>query len=192
MTGINPAGFGIRQQRGAVLFIALILLLILTLLGLTSSNVSIMQERMSANAADYNLAFQRAEAVMREVEFRLTQPSPGLNNIVEWGSVSGLRLTPSDCALETTVGADWDDLGGVLSWGAAPSGLGEYVVIELAEFLDSDDQRRISCRLEDGLTTETGAPIIGEHYLILARAFGEGDAARRARVVVQSIFWWPR
>lgn len=181
-----------KQQRGAVLVIALSILLILTVLALTSSNVGIMQERMAANSADYNLAFQRAEAVVREIEFRLSRPNPGLSNIVEWGAVPGLRSIPSDCALETNFGGSWQDLGSGLTWAPAPNGQGEYVVIELAEFVDDTETRRISCRLEDGLTSETGAPIVGEHYLILARAFGEGDPARRARVVVQSIFWWPR
>lgn len=183
---INPG-----HQRGAALFIALMFLLILTLLGLTSSNVGIMQERMAANTAEYNLAFQRAEAVVREVEFELSRPNPGVT-IVEWGSVQGLRERPSDCALESNVGADWDNLANLFTWSDAPTAPGQYVVIELGEFLDAGGLRRISCRLEDGLTTETGAPIIGEHYLVLARAFGEGDATRRARVVVQSIFWWPR
>ena len=35
--------------RGAALFVGLMLLLILTLLGLSASNVSIMQERMASN-----------------------------------------------------------------------------------------------------------------------------------------------
>ena len=188
---IKTNAFNFPRQRGAALFIALMFLLILTLLGLTSSNVGIMQERMSANTADYNLAFQRAEAVVREVEFELSQPFPSLSNVVEWGSVSNLRMRPSDCSLESNIGADWADLAGLFSWSEAPTAPGDYVVIELGEYLDAGDLRRISCRLEDGLTTETGEPIIGEHYLILARAFGEGDQARRARVVVQSIFWWP-
>lgn len=192
MRGIRFQYPDIGHQKGVALFIALVFLLILTLLGLTSSNIGMMQERMAANTADYNLAFQRAEAVIREVEFRLSRPNPGLNNVVEWGSVPALRDLPSDCALDTTLGADWEALGNGLTWAAAPNGLGDYLVIELAEFVGAGGLRRISCRLEDGLTSETGAPILGEHYLIMARAFGEGDPARRARVVVQSMFWWPR
>ncbi|MGY6555632.1 MAG: pilus assembly PilX family protein [Wenzhouxiangella sp.] len=193
MARIQCMTFGYRRQQGAALFIALMFLLILTVLGLSSSNVAIMQERMAANAADYNLAFQRAEAVLREVEFQLSRPSPNLNNVVEWGSIAALRGNPSDCSLEATLSANWEALGAGLSWAAAPGGLeGDYLVIELSEFLDSNDNRRISCRLEDGLTTEAGVPVLGEHFLILARAFGPGPADRRARVVVQSIFWWPR
>ena len=180
------------RQDGAALLVAVMFLLILTLLGLTSSNVGIMQERMAGNAADYNLAFQRAESVLREVESRLRQPSHGLSNVVEWGDVPDLRGSPADCSMEANFGARWEALGGGLIWAAAPSGNGDYVVIELSEYRDLADLRRISCRLEDALTSETGVPVIGEHYLILARAVGPGDPDRQARALVQSVFWWPR
>ncbi len=179
-------------QRGAALFIALIFLLILTLLGLTSSNVGMMQERMAANVAEYNIAFQRAEAVLREVEERLRQPNPGLANIVPWGDVPALQASPADCSLESNFATIWETLGAGLAWADAPSAPGQYVVIELSEYRDTNNLRRISCRLEDGLTLETGAPVSGEHFLILARAVGPGAANRQARALVQSVFWWPR
>lgn len=178
------------RQRGMALFIALVFLLILTLLGLTSSNVGLMQERMAGNVTEYNVAFQRAEAVLRDVEDRLRQPSPGLSNIVAWRDIPSLVLSPADCSLETNFGDVWDNLGSDLDWEVlAP---GQYAVVELSEYRDADDLRRISCRLEDGLTYSTGAPVPGEHYLILAKAYGPGDPDRRARALVQSIFWWPR
>jgi len=54
-----------RSQRGAALIIAMILLLILSLLAVTSLRGTIMQERMSSNAYDRDLAFQAAEAGLR-------------------------------------------------------------------------------------------------------------------------------
>ncbi|MBD3648541.1 MAG: hypothetical protein HUJ31_14050, partial [Pseudomonadales bacterium] len=48
----------IRQQRGVALFMSLVMLLILTLLGLSSVQTTSLQERMSRNARDANLAFQ--------------------------------------------------------------------------------------------------------------------------------------
>lgn len=180
------------RQSGSALLVALIFLLILTLLGLAASNTSIMQERMSSNVSEYNIAFQNAEAVLREVEFRLRQPTPNLGTIPRWGDVPALVNRPGDCSLETTFAADWESLGGQLNWINAPSAPGQFVVIELSEYIDNDSNRRVSCRLEDGLTLESGVPVQGEHYLILARAFGPGADGRRARAMVQSIFWWPR
>lgn len=50
-----------RQQRGIVLVTALVFLVILTLLGITSMSTNTLEERMAANAQDVNRAFQTAE-----------------------------------------------------------------------------------------------------------------------------------
>jgi hypothetical protein len=50
-----------RQQRGVVLITALVFLVILTLLGITSMSTNTLEERMAANSQDINRAFQTAE-----------------------------------------------------------------------------------------------------------------------------------
>lgn len=50
-----------RGQHGAVLYIALIMLVLLALLGVIAMQVSGLQEKMSANYRNTNLAFQNAE-----------------------------------------------------------------------------------------------------------------------------------
>ncbi|MDR1462719.1 MAG: hypothetical protein LBI68_06250 [Azoarcus sp.] len=54
-----------RTQRGAVLIVALILLMAMSMLAATSMRGAAMQVRMSANAYDRDLAFQSAEAGLR-------------------------------------------------------------------------------------------------------------------------------
>jgi len=55
------------------MIIAMIFLLLMTLIGTTAMRGSTMQERMSGNSRDWNLAFQSAEAGLREAEnFLLT------------------------------------------------------------------------------------------------------------------------
>lgn len=49
------------RQSGAVLVIAMIMLLVLTLLGVTAMNTTSMQERMAANSQELTRAFQAAE-----------------------------------------------------------------------------------------------------------------------------------
>ena len=56
------------RQKGAALTIVLILLLVVTLLGLASTRSSLLQERMSTSMYDRALAFQTAEAALREGE----------------------------------------------------------------------------------------------------------------------------
>ncbi len=57
-----------RRQRGAVLYVALIILILLSLIGIVGMRVSGMQERMSANYMRTNQAFQLAERDARVVE----------------------------------------------------------------------------------------------------------------------------
>lgn len=68
------------RQRGAALVIALIMLLVMTVLGLTAMQVTRMEERMAGNSRDVNLAFQGAEAGLRDSEARIaamtTRPLP--------------------------------------------------------------------------------------------------------------------
>ena len=53
-----------QQQQGIVLITALVFLVILTLLGITSMSTNTLEERMAANAQDINRAFQAAETGM--------------------------------------------------------------------------------------------------------------------------------
>jgi len=55
-----------QRNRGAVLFVALIMLLLMTLLGVTAMQVTVLQERMSGNFRAQQVAFERAEGRMAE------------------------------------------------------------------------------------------------------------------------------
>ncbi len=61
----------LRQQRGAILVTSLLLLLTLTILGISVVQITRMQERMAGNQRDLNLAFQGAEAGLRDGETQL-------------------------------------------------------------------------------------------------------------------------
>jgi type IV pilus assembly protein PilX len=57
-----------RRQQGAVLVISLIILLVLTVLGIAAMQSTTMEEKMAGNARNRDLAFQSAEAALREGE----------------------------------------------------------------------------------------------------------------------------
>lgn len=66
-----PGGSGLampapRRQAGAVLVVALLFLLIITMLGVTSMQSTTSEERMSGNTRDWNNALQAAEAALRD------------------------------------------------------------------------------------------------------------------------------
>lgn len=69
MSAIRPPTFPSRaRQRGAVLYVALMMLILLALIGVVGAQVSSMQERMSANYLASNMAFQNAETEARSQE----------------------------------------------------------------------------------------------------------------------------
>jgi Tfp pilus assembly protein PilX len=59
---------GARAQHGAVLMVALMFLVILTMLALTSMTGTTLEERMAGQYRDLNIAFQAAEAGLRDAE----------------------------------------------------------------------------------------------------------------------------
>lgn len=56
------------RQNGAVLVVALLLLLVITLVSVASMQRSVMQERMTANLYERQLAVQQVEAALRSAE----------------------------------------------------------------------------------------------------------------------------
>jgi len=60
-----------RSQRGAVLIVALVLLLVLTILGTASVRDTAMEERMAGNFRDYSAAMEAAETALRTGEIEL-------------------------------------------------------------------------------------------------------------------------
>jgi type IV pilus assembly protein PilX len=57
-----------NQQNGAVLVISLIILLLITLIGTAAIQTSTLEEKMAGNLYDKNIAFQAAEAALRQGE----------------------------------------------------------------------------------------------------------------------------
>ena len=170
--GLKASGF---RQRGAALFIGLVMLLLLTVIGLASSNVAIMQERMAGNMTDANMAFQQAEATVREIEQRLTDSgSGGLGVIEDW---SGMGLDPHDCSMSDPTGWSWD----TPPWETAPGSGNDYMIAEMT----SHDS---ACRPISSVAENKG-PTSGEYFLIVAR--GEGPSGK-SEAIVQSVFFWPK
>ena len=54
------------RQSGAVLIVAMILLVVLTLLGVTAMNTTSLEERMASNTQEQVRAFQAAETALSE------------------------------------------------------------------------------------------------------------------------------
>jgi len=63
------------SQHGAVLVVSLLILLVLTIIGVSSLDSSVMQEKMSSNSQTATSTFQKAETAIREAFFE-ESPKP--------------------------------------------------------------------------------------------------------------------
>lgn len=57
-----------HSMTGSALIVSLIILLVMTLLGITAMSTTTLEEKMAGNMRDSNLAFQAAEAALRAGE----------------------------------------------------------------------------------------------------------------------------
>ena len=91
----------LKRERGAVLAIGLLILVVMTLIGVTGMSTSGLQLKMAGNLKDWHLAFQAVEAGLRD----------GETDIATGGRINGAE--GADCGV-TGVNASRDGLCGQL------------------------------------------------------------------------------
>ncbi len=82
-----------RSQRGLSLIVSLVLLVIVTLLAVSSLRGVVLQARMSGTTTDRSLAFEAAEAALRDAE--RTAAGIGSGSFPVAGCASGYCATPA-------------------------------------------------------------------------------------------------
>ncbi len=87
-----------NKQNGAVLIVALLMLLLLTIIGISSMRGSTMQERMAGNMRDQSIAFQASETSLRRGELAARQMSiSAIQNLTtkpDWANAEKLDGVP--------------------------------------------------------------------------------------------------
>ncbi len=178
MTKPRPLGISLhgRRSRGVSLVVSLVLLLLVTLIAIGSMRGVALQVRMSGSTHDRSLAFQAAEAALREAEDRASLLTAA--DIPAGPCSQGICATP-----DLATPPRWLD-DGFTGWrasaAAAPAQAPPHhaVIEDMGETANS-----ASCAGQI-------PPIpncITRHFRISARSTAEG----RATVVVQSQFSAP-
>lgn len=189
-----------QRQAGAVLIVALIVLVVLTMLGVAGVRGVALEERMASNTLDRNLAFQIAEAALREGE-RVALDQAKKRNAGFSASASscdspecsnGLcKPLPQSCATPLwakeappasrnpesapaiwQIVAEEDDTGLIASLGSLQNDFAPaYIVEHLGNTFPADPARPRNA-------------LVAKRYRITATSGGEG----RAAVMLQSIY----
>jgi type IV pilus assembly protein PilX len=185
----------VRAQRGAALVTSLLLLLVLTIIGVTAMQMTRMQERMSGNARDLNLAFQGAEAAVRDGE-ALIRVQPGTPDNC---STLPCEFWQANLALMTTPETrDWNTWWRVYANEYEDAGGNPDAPIRDMPQLAEDPRYVVQyiTRVPDSLTVGEGggAPPGRDFYQVTGRSLGgvpvptATGQPNPAMVVVQSTF----
>jgi type IV pilus assembly protein PilX len=62
-----------KHQTGAVLVISLFILVLITLIGVTAIQTTTLEEKMTGNMRDHDIAFQAAESALRDAEMNIIE-----------------------------------------------------------------------------------------------------------------------
>ena len=90
--------FGRDREQGIALVTGLIFLLLMTLIGATAIQTTSLDERMAGHVRDRNLAFQAAEAALRDAEQDIRGIGAGTRN----PAISGISDFYPDCDMDGT------------------------------------------------------------------------------------------
>lgn len=110
----SPSAAPSSRQRGAVLFVALILLVILSLLGVTAARLQTSEERMARNEDNRQMGAQAAEAALRNAEANL---AGGAYSALSGNAAGQYTLDWNNGSWVSSI-TNWNDPAQTLSYGA--------------------------------------------------------------------------
>ncbi len=171
---MSKTGFA-RAQRGSVLVVSLIIMLVLTMLGLSSMSTSTMEERMAGNSRDRNQAFQAAEIGLRAAE----QAVDAIASVAAFGQTPGLYAEGVHPDLDDEQGT-WSDAGSI----QLPDGTVQGVTSQpryIVEHMGTQGQDDINI---GGYGESSGMAAV-DTFRITVRATGGSDDAV---VILQSYY----
>jgi type IV pilus assembly protein PilX len=118
---------GAQRQAGMSLFPAMMFLLVLTVLGVSTMNSTLLQEKMTSNTKDSNVAFQAAEAGLRDAEADVTKnitSATTFTSTCTTGLCTPPSTWPTPVSTDISKAIDWTASGKTRTYGsytAAPA-----------------------------------------------------------------------
>lgn len=158
----------LRSESGSVLIVTILLLLALTIIGLSTVSLNSTQTRIATNSADQQVAFQTAEGALNQAQQAILAGVE--NNTITVASFqesspssTGLYVTKQDNApLWTTV--DWSASSAVQSFTGKSAQPSAYIVELLPPFHlkgTSQSQRTLALRISARAVGASGnSPVI--------------------------------
>lgn len=183
--------FHVTRQRGVALVIALLLLVVITLVGFSAVRSTIVQQKLSSNMYDREVAFQNAEAAMRAAA-DLIASNPGLiARNCQAGGVVCLRDPFTDPNLPS--GSIYSIAKGTSSGqytaGAAAAGQPQFVIENMGYWANSSGGTGFNQTANAHNYGAQGVSATSVYYRITARSSDPkaADSKNRAVVTLQAM-----
>ena len=203
-----------RRQQGAILIIALLFLVLLTIIGVSSISGVALEEKMAGNLREQNVAFQAAESALRDAEIDLETGIGG--TCVPSVSVAANPSLSQGCLGNRdsmTIGANFANdcsaafTSGVCRQPAAPPGTWQTEIVTVSSWNWTDANKTVAYGRFTGAAALTGvfrqpryvieylqekddsstAPIT-RYFRISARGWG---ADQNSSVTLQTVYRQP-
>jgi len=172
-----------HDQRGVALFLSLVMLLILTFLGVSSVQNTSLQERMSRNSFDSNLAFHAAESALHDGEDYIEDNINSLTTIEAAGANdAGLYFDVAWNVTPNWRAVDWSASTGSRAADTDVTGVAlqpKYLVEHVKTVVSDQDRLNL-----DNIGQGTGT---GRTQIFRVTAYGTGGTDS-AHVLLQSTY----
>ena len=176
-----------KNQKGAVLAISLIILLLMTIIGVSAMRSTTLQEKMAGNLRDYNLAFQSAESALRDAETYIFGNSPSFLDSCTGGFClpADSNSTPRWKMKNTSNISYWNDNTKTRSYGYGNSSVSNlpYVSRQPPTMIEE----LVIPSLDPSEPPSTRYRITAQGYGAAATTESDGTITPHARVMLQSV-----
>lgn len=194
-----------RRERGAILIITLMFLVLLTIVGVASISSSTLEEKMAGNMREQANAFQAAESALRDAEIDLETGIGGAGNRdAQLGIVASVGPPIVNAYFDTVCSAAFTN--GVCRQPAAPAGTFQVEIVTAAGWNWIDNDKTVVYGRYTGAAQLTGlfrqpryvieylaekdvagVPIT-RHFRISARGWGANE---NTTVTLQTVYKMP-
>ena len=192
------------RQRGAVLIISLLILMVITLIGITAMQTTTLDTKIAANYKNYKISFEGAEAALTEAQSRLgiprdlegfSRPRMGDNNQKNNPKIWNLNpAKPNDCDKGSNNNDPWWFQWDWACWKEYAIEYSDTIYIQqtssgktaIKPFYLIEYQAQSKEPLNWGSYEDPQA--IKDYYRITSR--GSTDQNGQSDVILQSVFAW--
>ena len=162
----------LQRQTGSALIVALTILLVLTILGVSAMRTTSLEEKMAGNARDSQTAFEAAEFALRQAERDLANNVVVAANFGVNGGTGAYFTIPGVNPEAWTVEANWAIATNVGAYGGDVSRAPQYMIQQVDANINIEELPGLGAGY--GKDRYAGIAV----YQITARGFGISPNSR--------------